>query len=292
MAEAIQNIPNIFEINFRFVDFLDMAIVAFVMYKGLNFVHKTRAEQLLKGLILMLVVMFFADFLKMYSISWILSGLLGYGVIAAVVVFQPELRRILEYMGRTKFGRFPVRNQSRENAKDLVSEITESIDYLSQTKTGAIIVIEGRTALGDYVETGTRLDAEISIEMIKNIFYKNAPLHDGAVIVAEERILSAGCFLPLSKTKRLSKDVGTRHRAALGITEISDATAIVISEETGGISIAEEGNLDRFLKLKEVEKKLYDIYLPNVDGKQKGFAGLKNAMFGERENGKQKNAKK
>lgn len=242
-------------------DVIDILIVAFVIYKILGFIKETRAEQLVKGLVVLVVVMLVSEIFNLYTINWILRNLLSIGLLALVIIFQPELRRGLEYVGRGKFVPSKFSQIDKDKAKHITSEFVRAVESFSQTKTGALIVIERETALTDIVETGTEIDAVISTEMLGNIFYEGAPLHDGAVIIRGERVKAAGCVLPLTQNKSLSKDLGTRHRAGIGITENSDAIAIIVSEETGIISMAIDGKLTRFLDTKTVEKMLLNIYL-------------------------------
>lgn len=201
-----------------------------------------------------------------------LSGVLTLGVLALVVVFQPELRRALEYFGRRKFTS-SFGKVDKNKAKNVSTEITRAIDSFSNNKTGVLIVIEKQTALSDIAESGTVLDAAISAELLGNIFYEGSPLHDGAVIIRGTRIFAAGCVLPLTANKMISKELGTRHRAGIGITENSDSVAIIVSEETGIISIAKDGKLVRFLDVKTVEKTLLGIYFTNGEAQDK-LAGI------------------
>lgn len=241
-------------------DVLDILIVAFLVYKVLGFITETRAEQLARGLLVLVVITLLSKALHLYTLHWILSGVMTVGLVAIVVIFQPELRRGLEHLGRSRFT--SVFNAvDKEEAKRMVLETVEAIDSMSSSRTGALIVIERETALNDIIETGTIVDAAISTEMIGNIFYEGAPLHDGAMIVRGNRIYAAGCVLPLTQNKQLSKELGTRHRAGIGITENSDAMVIIVSEETGIISIAQNGNLTRFVDVKKIEKALLDLYL-------------------------------
>ena len=185
------------------------------------------------------------------------------GVIALVVVFQPELRRGLEYVGRSKIVKAPFGQLDEEKAKTVTDEFAKAVDSFSSTKTGALIILERETALSDIAETGTEVNADITSELLGNIFYEGAPLHDGAVLIRGDKIFAAGCVLPLTGNKNLNKSLGTRHRAGIGITENSDAIAIIVSEETGIISMAVDGKLTRFLDTKTVEKTLLNLYLSN-----------------------------
>lgn len=241
-------------------DILDITIVAFLVYKVLGFIRQTRAEQLAKGLLVLVIVTLLSDIFHLYTLHWILSGLMTVGLLALVVIFQPELRRGLEYLGRSKISTV-INGVDKEEAKHMVGEIVEAVENMSSARTGALIVIEREISLNDIVETGTLIEAKISTEIIGNIFYEGAPLHDGAMIVRGDRIHAAGCVLPLTQNKQLSKELGTRHRAGIGITENSDAMVIIVSEETGVISLAQNGILTRFLDGKRIEKILLDMYL-------------------------------
>lgn len=240
-------------------DVLDILIVAFLVYKVLGFIRETRAEQLAKGLLVLVVITLASKALHLYTLNWILSGVMTVGLLALVVIFQPELRRALEHLGRSRFVNV-LNGVDKEEAKRMVLEMVEAIDSMSSSKTGALIVIEGEITLSDIVETGTVIDAAVSAEMIGNIFYEGAPLHDGALIIRGDRLHAAGCVLPLTQNKQLSKELGTRHRAGIGITENSDAMVIIVSEETGIISIAQNGNLTRFVDVKKIEKALLGLY--------------------------------
>ncbi|MGF6375736.1 diadenylate cyclase [Clostridiales Family XIII bacterium PM5-7] len=242
-------------------DTLDILIVAFVIYKVLGFIRETRAQQLVKGLLVLVVAFFLSDLLKLYTLNWILKGTMTLGVVALVVVFQPELRRGLEYVGRSKIVKPPFGVLDKEKAKKITDEFVKAVDSFSSSKTGALIILEREIALSDIAESGTQVNGDISAELLENIFYEGAPLHDGAAIIRGESIFAAGCVLPLTENKNLNKSLGTRHRAGIGITENSDAIAIIVSEETGVISMAIDGKLTRFLDTKTVEKTLLNLYL-------------------------------
>ena len=257
-------------------DIIDILIVAFVAYKILGFIRESRAEQLVKGLLVLVAAFFLSDCFQLHTLNWILKGTMTVGIIALIVVFQPELRRGLEYMGRSKIIKPVFGKVDKVKAKMIVTEFAEALETMSTDKTGALIVIERETALEDICETGTIINADISAELIVNLFYEGSPLHDGAVIVRGDKLYSAGCVLPLTQNKNLSKDLGTRHRAGIGITENSDALVLVVSEETGIISIAEDGKLDRFLDIKTVEKILLSVYINK--GNDKPVSGIKSTI--------------
>ena len=248
----------------RITDIIDILIVAVVVYKLLGLIKQTRAEQLFKGVLLLVVATFLSDLFNLHTINWILKGTVALGAVAILVVFQPELRRGLEYLGRSKFVNAPFEQMDKEKGKHITSNIVKAIDSFSRDRVGALIVFERQTNLTDIMESGTIVDAEISDQILGNIFYEGAPLHDGAVIIRDGRVYAAGCVLTLTKNNSISKDLGTRHRAGIGITENSDALTLIVSEETGIISIAEDGQLSRFLDVKTVEKKLLNMYM-NID---------------------------
>lgn len=207
-------------------------------------IKETRAEQLLKGIVLIVLFIPISQALHLTMLNWILSKTITLGVIASLIIFQPEIRRALEHLGRTTFldRHIP---EDEEVMEKVITEISNAVERLSQSRTGALIVMEQLTGLGEVINTGTKLDAVVSSALLQNIFVVNTPLHDGATIIRNDRIISAGCFLPLTSNNSLNKELGTRHRAAIGISENSDALIIVVSEETGNISLAVNGRLTR-----------------------------------------------
>ena len=261
MNQFFQNIVSNIGVN----DVLDILIVAFLFYKLLGFIRETRAEQLAKGLLVLVLVALAASWLHLYTLQWILSNLVNVGLIAIVIIFQPELRRLLENLGRNKL----ISNFSGidlEEAEEITIEIREALLSMSKSRTGALIVFERERTLTDIIETGTLIQAGISREMIGNIFYEGAPLHDGALIVRGDKLWAAGCVLPLTEDKKLSKELGTRHRAGIGITENSDALVFIVSEETGIISKAENGKLERNLNAARIDELLQSVYIaPDKD---------------------------
>jgi diadenylate cyclase len=239
------------------LDILDIILVAFVFYRVIVWIRGTRAVQLIKGLAVLLLAYFLSRRLELAATSWLLDKAMTMGLIAIPLIFQPELRRGLEQLGR---GRLFARTVLREeDTSEVIQEVVRGIQVLARNKVGALLVFERQTGLKEVEETGIPLDALVSAEVLVNVFVPNTPLHDGAAIIRGDRVVAAGCFLPLSENPDLSKDLGTRHRAALGISEQSDCVAIVVSEETGIISVAQEGRLRRHLD----EDSLRD-YLANV----------------------------
>lgn len=251
----MQKILELFT-NFRIIDFIDIIIVAVIFYKLMMLIKETRAEQLIKGLIVLLVVLNISKFLEMHMVHFILENTMTVGVIALLVVFQPELRRALEYIGRTKWLSVSISEVIKEEMLQNIEEIVSATTLLSRAKTGALMVLERKTGLNEIVDTGTLIEGKISAMLLTNIFEHNAPLHDGAVLIKKSKIMAAGCFLPLSTQGNLSRDLGTRHRAALGMVENSDALVVVVSEETGAISVAVDGKLNRFLEASELKTML------------------------------------
>jgi diadenylate cyclase len=242
--------------NIGIWDIVDMGIVAFVFYKLYMLIRETRAEQLIKGILVLLLVTPLSEVLQLHVINWILRNTMTVGLIALLIVFQPELRRALEYIGRTKFLTKSIADIEQEEIERLVEEVGEAAGSLSRQKIGALLVIEKETGLNEVVETGTRIAGQVSRALLINIFIPNTPLHDGAVVIRKNKIMAAGCFLPLTDNSSLNKELGTRHRAGLGITEKSDALVVIVSEETGAISIAENGKLTRYLDVDTLKKRI------------------------------------
>ena len=234
----------------RISDIVDIVIVAVLIYQLLKMIKETRALQLVKGIAIIFVVMQISAWTNLTSINYILKSVMQVGLFSIVVIFQPELRTMLERMGRSKVGK--IINLNGNQAEDMqydkvINEIVTAAVNLSKTKTGALMVLEREIKLGDITNSGTILNAEVTSSLLENIFVPNTPLHDGAVIIRGDKIHTAGCLLPLTSNVNLSRELGTRHRAALGMSEASDAMIIIVSEETGKISYALNGNLTRNL---------------------------------------------
>ncbi len=235
---------NVYRITIN--DIIDIAIVAYIFYKIFMFIKDTRAEQVFKGIILLLLATSLSEAFKLHTLNWILLRTLDLGFIAALIIFQPELRAGLEHIGRTNFNIFlKSNNVSDDNLNTTIEEIVEALYSLSRQKIGALIIMERQTKIGEIINTGTSVDGEVSRQLLINIFIPNTPLHDGAVVIRESKIKAAACFLPLTESKDLSKDLGTRHRAAVGVSEVSDCISLIVSEETGDVSIAKSGKLYR-----------------------------------------------
>jgi diadenylate cyclase len=252
--------------TFSWRDAVDILVVAYLIYTVINLLIHTRTGLLIKGAVVLLVAYFLATNLQLRTIKFLIDYLFRYGLVVLVVIFQPELRTVLEKIGRTELGRslFISRLGSTEqdSQKQAIDIITTAAERLSSTNTGALIVFEKETPLTDIISTGTTIDAEVSEELIGNIFYKGAPLHDGAVVIRKDRIVAAACLLPVSHNLEISRDMGTRHRAALGISENSDAVVLVVSEENGFISIAQNGSIVRQLDKNRAYQMLTDELCP------------------------------
>ncbi len=270
LAEMIADFAS----DINIIDIIDILVVALLVYKILDFISETRAGQLVKGIIILLVATFVSDRLHLYTLNWILKGTMTLGLVAFVVVFQPEMRRGLEYMGRSKLLRKSYADINTDQIKEMAAEFSSAVEELSASKTGALVVFERETPLSDLIATGTKIDAKVSDELIRNIFYAGSPLHDGAVIIRNDRIDAAGCVLPLTQDPTLSSSLGTRHRAAIGITELSDAVALVVSEESGVISMARNGKLERFLDARSVEKDILNINMVDTDPERSPLKGI------------------
>ena len=250
---------------------VDILVVAFIFYKGYMLIKETRAEQLLKGILLIVILIPISYILKLDILNFILSKTITIGVISIVIIFQPEIRRALEHIGRTTFDDFHI-IQNDEEIEDVITSICEAVENMAKTKTGALIAIEQGTGLGEIVSTGVKMDSLVSRELIENIFVKNTPLHDGATIIRNERIVASACVLPLTSNNNISKQLGTRHRAAIGLSESSDALIIVVSEETGAISLAIKGRLTRNFDGDKLKSILLKIIRSKNQRKSKSFS--------------------
>lgn len=243
MTVFLSNLLGIIK-NISIWNILDISVVAFIFYKGYQLIKETRAFQLFKGIIMIIILIPISDILHLNMVNWILNKTLAIGLMAVIIIFQPEIRRALEHLGNNTFKDVHI-FEDDEMMEGVINQIVTAADNLASTKTGALIVVQHTTALGEIIDTGTKIDAIVSSALLENIFVVNTPLHDGATIIINDRIAAAGCFLPLTNNNEINKNLGTRHRAALGISENSDALIIVVSEETGVISLAVNGKLTR-----------------------------------------------
>lgn len=257
-------------------DIVDILLMSVVVYYAIRLVRETRAMQLVRSIVFIMVIYLIAEIFSLITLRFVLSTLLDYGLVVLVVLFQPELRRAMEHIGRNTITDFVKLGGSgltlEQETMDTVEEICDACDNLSARMEGALIVIERETKLGDIITTGTMVDAHPSSELICNLFFKNSPLHDGAMIIRDNRVYAAGCFLPLSGNDELSKELGTRHRAALGVSEVSDAITIVVSEERGSISVAMESRLQRDLSVQNLRRLLQGKLVPSmIETKKRRF---------------------
>ena len=270
---------NTLAANFSFpFDLLDILVVAFIIYEVIQLVRQTRTAQLAKGILVLLIAWVLAMILNMRTLNWIINGIMSFGLVAIVVVFQPELRRALEQVGRANFMGIElfrgktIPGDVRAAWKSAAVAVCDAAERLSDTSTGALIVFERKTNLSEIIKTGTYLGAEVTPETLGTIFYVGTPLHDGAVVIRDGKLEAAGCFLPLSDNLEIGKDMGTRHRAALGMSENSDAVVVVVSEETGIISLAKNGVLIRRLDRQNLFSLLEgDVVPPEVEEKKQPF---------------------
>lgn len=252
-------------------DIVDILLVWYVVYKLINVIRGTKAVQLLKGIFVILLVKFISDYVGFNTLSWMMEQALTWGFLAIIIIFQPELRRALEQLGR---GRFFSRSgtQEEDDHDKIVEAIIKATDYMAKRRIGALISIERETGMSDYIETGIQLNAKVTSELLINTFIPNTPLHDGAVIIQKNLIAAAACYLPLSESPFISKELGTRHRAALGISEVTDSITIIISEETGNISLTKNGELHRDLSMEAFTELLTSELLTKNKVKQASSA--------------------
>ena len=251
----------------RFTDILDVIIIAFLVYKLLDLVKSTRAENILKGVVIFLLALWLSEIFHLFGIAYILGNMVQVGILALIILFQPEIRQILEKLGSRNIRLLqaftPVQQQTE--LEKAIDQTVIACSEMAKTKTGVLIVFERHILLDDMVRSGTTLDAAVSSELLKNIFFVKAPMHDGAVIIRHGRILGAGCMLPLSKNVNLSRDLGMRHRAGIGMSENSDAVVVIVSEETGSISVAVGGMLKRHLVPETLSKLLRNELMPQPE---------------------------
>ena len=270
-------------------DLLDIAIMIFVLYKVFMLVQSTKAASLLKGLLVFLAALMLSSVLQLHGVYYIMSSMVEWGVLALIILFQPEIRRILEQMGSKRFTAFFSHEEDVNTMEQTIGQTVLACTEMSQSRTGALIVFEREILLDDMVRSGTVLDASVSSELLKNIFFVKAPMHDGAVIVRNGRVLGAGCMLPLSKNVNLSRDLGMRHRAGIGMSENSDAVVVIVSEETGSISVAIGGMLKRHLKPETLENLLRNELLPQdseeTDKQKFSLSGLTNLLSAKKNGG-------
>lgn len=258
------DIPNQLALftTIRINDYIDILIIAFLTYKITAFFKNTRSVQVLKGLVILVVALQLSEILRLNTVNFLLQNVLQAGLMAVIILFQPEIRNALSKMGRKNFSFFNFEEDNeKDEIKNTIHAVSQSAKSLSEKKIGALIVIEKTTKIMDIVRTGITLDSLVSAELLNNIFYPKAPLHDGAVIISKNRVVAASCFLPLSQNDSLDSALGTRHRAGIGISETSDCVVVIVSEETGKISLACDGSLTRNLSHQMLEEALKNLLI-------------------------------
>ena len=285
VQQNLSRILSMANLTITWVDVIEILIISFLVYHVLMWIKSTRAWNLFKGIMVILIFVLLAAFFQMSTILWIAENTLSVGLIALVIIFQPELRNALENIGgKNILGNVFVFNKTVEEkfSNHTIDELVKAVFAMGKVKTGALIVIEDEIVLDEYIRTGIDVDAIVSSQLLINIFEKNTPLHDGAIILRGDRIVSATCYLPLSDSLSLSKELGTRHRAAIGVSEVSDSLTIVVSEETGRVSVAYRGEIFRNLDADGLRGKLQQLQNLNVEKPIKGIELLKRRLKNEK----------
>ena len=243
-------------------DYLDIIVVAFLIYKMLPLIRTPHMMRLTRTVVVLVAVAWLTDVMKLHTLNWILSQVLAIGLLAFVVLFQPELRRMLDHLGNVQISKLFGISKPVQEMETVISQTVMACEIMSREKVGALIVFSREQRLEEYFKTGTQIDGQVTEQLLRNIFFKNSPLHDGAMIIRDGRVAAAGCVLPLSESHRLSSDLGTRHRAGVGMSEASDAVVVIVSEESGSISVASGGMLKRHLAPQTLEKLLRNELCP------------------------------
>lgn len=285
IQENLSQILSMANLTITWVDVVEVLIISVLFYHVLLWIKSTRAWNLFKGIMVILLFVLGAAFFQMSTILWLAENTLNVGLIALVVIFQPELRNALENIGgKSLLGNFFIFTKTAEEkfSNHTIDELVKAVFAMGKVKTGALIVLEDEIVLDEYVRTGIDVDAVVSSQLLINIFEKNTPLHDGAIILRGDRVVSATCYLPLSDSLGLSKELGTRHRAAIGISEVSDSLTIVVSEETGRVSVAYRGEIFRNLEPDDLRAKLQQLQNLNAEKQVKGMEILKRRFKNEK----------
>jgi len=273
--ESIQNLLHQIQ-RMQWSDYLDIAVVAFLIYKILPLIKTPSTTRIAKAVVAVLIIAWLTDFLHLYTVGFIMNQFLAIGLLALVILFQPELRRMLDHLGSVKLTSiFGINKPVQQEMDAVITQTVRACEAMGREKVGALIVFAREQRLEEYFKTGTQIDGQVSEQLIRNIFFKNSPLHDGAMIIRDGRVAAAGCVLPLSDSNRLSSDLGTRHRAGVGMSEASDAVVVIVSEETGTISVAVGGMLKRHLAPQALDKLLHNELCPANDGDEKQDLSLR-----------------
>ena len=260
--------------NMQWSDYADIALVAFLIYNILPLIRTPSTMRIARSVAALLIITWLTSALDLYTLNFILNQFLAVGLIAFVILFQPELRRMLDRLGNVRLRSFFGLEKPVQEVNTVIDQTVMACEVLSREKVGALIVFAREARLDEYFKTGTQIDGQVSEQLIRNIFFPKAALHDGAMIIRDGRVAAAGCVLPLSESHRLSADLGTRHRAGVGVSEVSDAVVVIVSEETGTISVAVGGMLKRHLASKTLERLLRNELCPAEPEKEKNFALL------------------
>ncbi len=272
----MESVQNLFDTiaRMQWSDYLDIIVVSYLIYRVLPLIRTPSTMRIAKAVLVVIVVAALTELLDLYALSFILEQFISIGLIAVVVLFQPELRRMLDHLGSVKIMNFLGGSKPVQEMDAIISQTVMACEILSREKVGALIVFSRESRLDDYFKTGTQIDGQVSEQLIRNIFFPKASLHDGAMIIRDGRVAAAGCVLPLSDSHRLSADLGTRHRAGVGVSEVSDAVVVIVSEETGTISVAVDGMLKRHLAPKTLERLLHNELCPVVEENEQNLAVL------------------
>jgi diadenylate cyclase len=270
--------------SMKLTDFIDILLLAFLIYKVFPLMRSSGAARIAKAVIFLVVVSWVTDWLDMYAIHFVTEQVMTVGLIALVVLFQPELRRIMDHIGNVKLGKIFSADRTSQEMEGVIAQTVMACELMSRDKVGALIVFARDNHLDEYIKTGTQIDGRVTEQLLRNIFFPKAALHDGAMIVTDGRVTAAGCVLPLSQSKRLSADLGTRHRAGVGMSEVSDAVVVIVSEETGTISMAVDGMLKRHLAPQMLERMLRNELISEpADTKMRPLKLHKNPKEGKHE---------
>lgn len=269
----------------RIKDIIDILIVSYVIYQLILLIRGTRAIQLLKGILVVVLAWALSIWFNLNTLQWMMNQMFTFGLLAVIIIFQPELRRALEQLGRGKLFQRTGSSDEEQDVTKRIADILKALSHLSKRKIGALIVFERETGLNEYIESGIPLESHITSELLINIFIPNTPLHDGAVIIRKHQIMAAGCYLPLSENPFISKELGTRHRAAIGMSEVSDAICVVVSEETGQVSLVINGQIVRDIKEESLVSKLFEELRPRPKSKMKEMSPFWKRKGGESNDG-------
>ncbi len=272
MAEGFKEILGQLT-RMQWSDFLDIILVAFVFYKLLPMVRSTGAMRILRVVIFVALLAWFTELLHLHTMNWLISQVLQVGLIAIVILFQPELRRMLDHLTNMKLQKIFIPQRETPEMEPVITQTVMACEVMSRERVGALIVFARNSVLDEYIKTGTTVDAQVSDQLLRNIFFPKAALHDGAAVIVNGRVAAAGCVLPLSESSRLHADLGTRHRAGVGMSEISDAVVVIVSEETGAISVAVGGLLKRYLTPQTLERLLRTELCPAEETKEQNLVG-------------------